>query len=88
MEGMAEYLSIGPIDPLTSMWLRDASLEGHLPTVEEMTYDRGSSPTGSGHALLAYVGEKWGDEAIGQILQAAVSSGVEAASSEPWRHAR
>ncbi|PYP44055.1 MAG: hypothetical protein DMD42_08675 [Gemmatimonadetes bacterium] len=35
MEGMAEYLSIGPIDPLTSMWLRDASLEGHLPTVEE-----------------------------------------------------
>src|SRR5207302_3978326 len=30
-----------------------------------------------GHALLAYVGEKWGDEAIGQILQASVSSGVE-----------
>src|SRR5207253_1348888 len=27
MEGMAEYLCIGPIDPLTSMTLRDASLE-------------------------------------------------------------
>src|SRR6266571_7114163 len=38
MEGMAEYLSIGPIDPLTSMTLRDASLEGHLPTIEELTY--------------------------------------------------
>ncbi len=76
-EGMAEYLSIGPIDPLTSMTLRDASLEGHLPTIEEMTYDRRIFPYHFGHALLAYVGEKWGDEAIGQILQASVSSGVE-----------
>src|SRR6516225_9644984 len=25
IEGMAEYLSIGPIDPNTAMWLRDAS---------------------------------------------------------------
>src|SRR5205823_5668328 len=39
MEGMAEYLSIGPIDPHTAMWLRDASLEGHLPTIEQLTYD-------------------------------------------------
>src|SRR3989442_1436057 len=77
MEGMAEYLSIGPIDPLTSMTLRDASLEGHLPTIEEMTYDPRIFPYHFGHALLAYVGEKWGDEAIGQILQASISSGVE-----------
>jgi len=77
MEGMAEYLSIGPIDPLTSMWLRDASLEGHLPTIEEMTFDPRIFPYRFGHALMAYVGEKWGDEAIGQILQASVSSGVE-----------
>src|SRR6266705_1488615 len=77
MEGMAEYLSIGPIDPLTSMWLRDASLEGHLPTVEEMTYDPRIFPYRFGHAVLAYVGEKWGDEAIGQILQASIASGVE-----------
>ncbi len=85
MEGMAEYLSIGPIDPLTSMWLRDASLEGHLPTVEEMTYDPRIFPYRFGHALLAYVGEKWGDEAIGQILQASVSSGVEGGLSPDGR---
>src|SRR5213083_1303780 len=77
MEGMAEYLSIGPIDPHTSMWLRDASLEGHLPTIEEMTFDPRIFPYRFGHALLAYVGEKWGDEAIGQILQASIASGVE-----------
>ncbi|HVH67664.1 MAG TPA: hypothetical protein VM716_07350 [Gemmatimonadales bacterium] len=79
MEGMAEYLSIGPIDAHTSMWLRDASLEGHLPTIEEMTSDPRIFPYRFGHALWAYVGEKWGDEAIGQILQLSVSSGIEGA---------
>src|SRR5436309_6804294 len=39
MEGMAEYLSLGPIDNHTAMLLRDASLEGHLPTIEQLTYD-------------------------------------------------
>ena len=78
MEGMAEYLSVGPIDPHTAMWLRDASLEGHLPTIEEMTYQQ-IFPYYFGHALWAYVGEKWGDEAIGQVLQASVSGGIEGA---------
>src|SRR3989454_4235685 len=79
MEGMAEYLSIGPIDPHTSMWLRDASLEGHLPTIEEMTADPYIFPYRYGHALWAYIGEKWGDEVIGEILQASATSGLEAA---------
>jgi len=79
MEGMAEYLSRGPIDPNTAMWLRDASLEGHLPTIEEMTYDPNVFPYYYGHALWAYIGEKWGDEVIGEILQTSASSGVESA---------
>ncbi|PYO68346.1 MAG: peptidase S9 [Gemmatimonadetes bacterium] len=79
MEGMAEYLSIGPIDPHTSMWLRDASLEGHLPTIEQLTYDPRIFPYRFGHALWAYIGEKWGDEVIGEILQASTAGGVEAA---------
>jgi hypothetical protein len=77
MEGMAEYLSLGPINPETAMWLRDASLEGHLPTIEEMTYDQNIFPYRYGHALWAYIGEKWGDEVIGEILQASASGGVE-----------
>src|SRR2546423_3371359 len=77
MEGMAEYLSMGPIDPLTAMWLRDASVEGHLPTIEELTYDPRIFPYYFGHALWAYIGEKWGDEAVGQILQASTAAGVE-----------
>ncbi|HWC72448.1 MAG TPA: BamA/TamA family outer membrane protein [Gemmatimonadales bacterium] len=79
MEGMAEYLSRGPIDPETAMWLRDAALEGHLPSIEEMTADPYIFPYRYGHALWAYIGEKWGDEVVGEILQAAASSGIEAA---------
>jgi Tol biopolymer transport system component len=79
MEGMAEYLSLGPIDNHTAMWLRDASLEGHLPTIEQLTYDPRIFPYYFGHALWAYIGEKWGDEVIGEILQASTASGVEGA---------
>src|SRR5437763_7971163 len=79
MEGMAEYLSRGPIDPETAMWLRDAALEGHLPSIEDMTADPGIFPYRYGHALWAYIGEKWGDEVIGEILQSSASAGLDAA---------
>jgi Tol biopolymer transport system component len=79
MEGMAEYLSRGPIDPETAMWLRDAALEGNLPSIEEMSVNPNIFPYRYGHALWAYIGEKWGDEVIGEILQASASSGLEAA---------
>ena len=77
MEGMAEYLSLGPIDPHTAMWLRDASLEGNLPTIEQLTYDPRVFPYHYGHALWSYIGEKWGDEVIGEILQSTTTAGVE-----------
>src|SRR3989449_3154866 len=79
MEGMAEYLSLGPINPETAMWLRDAALEGHLPSIEEMTNDPYIFPYRYGHALWAYIGEKWGDEVIGEILQSSATAGRDAA---------
>jgi Tol biopolymer transport system component len=79
MEGMAAYLSRPAIDPETAMWLRDASLEGHLPTIEQLTNDPRVFPYRFGQALWAYVGEKWGDEAIGEILQSTITAGVDGA---------
>jgi len=76
IEGMAEYLSVGPIDANTAMWLRDAALEGRLPTIEEMTYDPRVFPYRFGHALWSYIGERWGDEAVGAILQSSAASGI------------
>ncbi len=77
MEGMAEYLSVGPIDPSTAMWLRDASLEGNLPTIEQLMYDPRIFPYRFGHSIWSFIGEKWGDEVIGEILQASTTSGIE-----------
>jgi Tol biopolymer transport system component len=77
MEGMAEYLSLGSIDPSTSMWLRDASLEGNLPTIEQLTYDPRIFPYRFGHSIWSFIGEKWGDEVIGEILQTSTTSGIE-----------
>ncbi|HEX5964189.1 MAG TPA: DPP IV N-terminal domain-containing protein [Gemmatimonadales bacterium] len=79
-EGMAEYLSIGPINSETAMWLRDASLEGNLPTIEQMTLDPYKYfPYRFGHALWSYIGERWGDEAVGAILKATLAGGIDGA---------
>lgn len=78
MEGMAEYMSLGPVTPETAMWLRDAVLENKLPTIEQLTYDPRIFPYRFGHALWAYVGERWGDEAIGEILRGTTQGGIEA----------
>jgi Tol biopolymer transport system component len=71
-EGMAEYLSLGPIDANTAMWLRDAALEGKLPTPRDFYQ---IFPYRFGHALVSYVGARWGDEAISAITKAATGGG-------------
>src|SRR6266480_7741545 len=77
MEGMAEYLSSGPGHTLTASWIRDAAVNGNLPTIEQMT-ERPDKyfPYRYGQALWEYVGERWGDAAIGEILQNATTLGI------------
>ncbi len=79
-EGMAEYLSLGPTTPLTDTWMRDAALNGNIPTIDEMTDDPDKYfPYRYGHSLWAYIGARWGDDAIGQILRATPALGVDKA---------
>ena len=80
MEGMAEYLSIGPSHPLTAGWLRDAAVTGNIPTIKQMT-DRPDKyfPYRFGESFWQYVGERWGDAAIGEILRNLPAVGVERA---------
>jgi len=77
IEGQAEYLTTGPGHPLTSSWLRDAAVNGNLPTIEQMT-ERPDKyfPYRYGQAFWEYVGERWGDAAIGEILQNVTTLGV------------
>jgi Tol biopolymer transport system component len=77
MEGMAEYLSSGPNHILTEQWVRDAVVNGNLPTIEQMT-ERPDQyfPYRFGESLWEYVGARWGDAAIGEILQNATTLGI------------
>ena len=77
MEGMAEYLSLGPTTPQTAMWLRDAALEGRLPTIEELTWNPYIFPYRFGHAIWSFIGERWGDAAVGEVLHAVAIAGME-----------
>ena len=81
MEGMAEYLSIGRIDALTHAWVRDAVLNGYMRDIREMSERDDYLSYRFGQSLWAYIGEKWGDEVIGILLQKATRLGVERAFS-------
>jgi Tol biopolymer transport system component len=69
VEGMAEYLSLGPIDAQTAMWVRDASARGKMPSVDRLD-DPDFFPYRYGEAFWAYVGGHWGDKAIADMLYA------------------
>ncbi|MDX1396351.1 MAG: hypothetical protein R3195_18360 [Gemmatimonadota bacterium] len=75
IEGMAEYLSLGPIDPFTTMWMRDAlDLEEGFPTIPDLRNPR-YFPYRYGHALWSYIGGNFGDDKIGRILTLAGQTG-------------
>lgn len=74
-EGMAEYFSIGPVDPNTAMWMRDAIREKKMPTIKQMTNYYRYFPYRYGQALWAYIGGRFGDLIIGRMLREASRSG-------------
>ncbi len=79
MEGMAEYLSIGRIDPQTVSWLRDAVLSGYIRDIAQMNRADDYLSYRFGQSLWEYIGRKWGDEVIGIILQKTPRIGIERA---------
>jgi len=75
IEGMAEYLTLGPVDPNTAMWMRDAAACGcNLPTLRDLRSNR-YFPYRWGQAFWAFVAGNYGDEVVGRILKAASRSG-------------
>ena len=69
IEGMAEYLSLGPIDSNTAMWVREAASRDAMPTIDKLD-DPDFFPYRYGHAFWAYVAGRWGDRAVGDLLRA------------------
>ncbi|HUQ79773.1 MAG TPA: hypothetical protein VM076_01475 [Gemmatimonadaceae bacterium] len=79
IEGMAEYLSVGRQDPHTAMWMRDAALRNDLPSIKKLTTDPRYFPYRYGQALWAYIGGKWGDQAVSDVYRASLRGGWDAA---------
>ena len=87
IEGMAEYLSLGPVDTHTAMWLRDAARPlddkerkdkkgriDNLPSIKDL--DNGEYfPYRWGQAFWAYVAGRYGDHVIGEMLTTAAAAG-------------
>jgi Tol biopolymer transport system component len=72
VEGMAEYLSIGHVDPHTAMWIRDAARNREdLPSIDQLD-DPENFPYRWGQAFWAYVAGRWGDNIVRTMLDEAV----------------
>ncbi len=82
IEGMAEYLSLGPVDPNTAMWLRDAvrgsdeakDARERLPAIKDLD-DPKYFPYRWGQAFWAYVGGRYGDDVIRRMLAIGAAAG-------------
>src|SRR5437762_2336349 len=85
IEGMAEYLSLGPIDPNTAMWLRDAARpqqpdskankgKDTLPSIDDLNNPK-YFPYRWGQAFWAYVAGTYGDDVIRRMLTLGAATG-------------
>lgn len=74
VEGMAEYLSVGPNDPHTAMWMRDAARRGKLPKLAQLADSR-YFPYRYGQAFWAYIGGTYGDDVVGKALRTGGKTG-------------
>ena len=72
VEGMAEYLSLGPLDPQTAMWMRDAALREKLPSLADLDNPK-YFPYRWGHSFWAFVGAKYGDRAVASLIRSAAN---------------
>jgi WD40 repeat protein len=64
IEGMAEYLSLGPENTFTAMWMRDATFHNDIPSIKKITYNYRYNPYRYGHALWSFIAGTWGDSTV------------------------
>src|SRR6267143_4652458 len=85
IEGMAEYVSLGNVDPNTTMWMRDAVRTGKLPKLRDLENPR-YFPYRWGQSFWSYLGGTYGDDIVGALLRAAGRTGNVQAAMEQMTH--
>jgi Tol biopolymer transport system component len=73
MEGMAEYLSLGGVDPNTEMWLKDGALHGYLVPISVLDYVYDIRVYRFGQSFWEFVARRYGEEKVGDILRRAAT---------------
>lgn len=86
IEGMAEYLSIGSVDPNTSMWMRDAILSNDFPTLKQLSSESRYFPYRWGQSFWAMAGKTWGDTIIKPLLEKTAEVGFSDATKKILGH--
>lgn len=78
IEGLAEYMSIGPSHNQTAMWLRDAVMTDDVPTMKQMSKRPDKYfPYRYGHAWWAFLTGKWGDAMVRPFLYQTARRGLD-----------
>src|SRR6266705_1303797 len=85
IEGMAEYVSLGNVDPNTTMWMRDAVRRGELPNFRDLENPR-YFPYRWGQSFWSYLGGTYGDDIVGALLRSAGRSGNVQLALEQMTH--
>ncbi len=85
IEGMAEYVSLGNVDPNTTMWMRDAVRRGELPNLRDLENPRWF-PYRWGQSFWSYLGGTYGDDIVGALLRSAGRSGNVQLALEQMTH--
>ncbi|MCL2688263.1 MAG: peptidase S9 [Chitinispirillia bacterium] len=75
IEGMSEYLSLGPMDGFTAMWMRDAVLNDDVPAFEQLTNPYHYFPYRFGHAIWAYMTGEYGDQTVYNLFNGVLRHG-------------
>lgn len=79
VEGLAEYMSIGSVDALTAMWMRDAVLNDDVPKLKDLNNPGKYFPYRYGQAFWAFVTGIYGDDVIEPLFSNTAKYGFEQA---------
>lgn len=79
IEGLAEYLSLGNVDPFTAMWMRDAVRENDFPTLKDLTRGSKYFPYRYGQAFWAFMTGVFGDTIVYPMFLRTAREGYEQA---------